>query len=379
MKRISILAKSQTNCEAPPNLGFELYTINMGTGIVAVLAPRLSPTLAPLASELWDLNACLFLTFTVLLIVQSMRRATGLMPLLRDKRRSMLSGALPMAISSIANGIFLFHPHLLGSDTQTLALAMLVASGVLALATGLIIPHLMFTTHRNAMGDMNMTWLLPLVPAEVTAFETASLIPHLAHSLQMSLLWGGYLLWAWSVPLALSILTIALLRLSLHQLPDASLATSTWLALGPLGTGSAALLTLGMDSSLVLRHTPLAYLIPALQGIGVVGGMALWAYGIWWWLSAIGISVRYLAEGNYPFNLGWWGFTFPLGVLTTATFQISSALHSEAFSVAARGMTVLLVSLWLVVSTKTILHFLDLSKHRRHPVTGARNFQEVAA
>ncbi|MFP3253650.1 MAG: C4-dicarboxylate ABC transporter, partial [Hydrogenobaculum sp.] len=32
-------------------------------------------------------------------------------------------------------------------------------------------------------------------------------------------------------------------------------------------------------------------------------------------------TLKYLKEG-LPFNMGWWGFTFPLGVFTAATIQI---------------------------------------------------------
>ena len=48
-------------------------------------------------------------------------------------------------------------------------------------------------------------------------------------------------------------------------------------------------------------------------GLGVVGGLVLWGYGAWWLMLAVMKTAFYLRSGM-PFNLGWWGFTFPLGV-----------------------------------------------------------------
>jgi tellurite resistance protein TehA-like permease len=46
----------------------------------------------------------------------------------------------------------------------------------------------------------------------------------------------------------MSILVIVFLRLVLHKLPHRDMAASSWLALGPIGTGALGLLLLGQDS-----------------------------------------------------------------------------------------------------------------------------------
>ena len=53
-------------------------------------------------------------------------------------------------------------------------------------------------------------------------------------------------------------------------------------------------------------------------GLGVIGEFILWGYGAWWLALAMLKTLRYLREG-LPFNLGWWGFTFPLGSLHPPT------------------------------------------------------------
>ena len=104
-------------------------------------------------------------------------------------------------------------------------------------------PFLMFTRQDHSIEKMTAVWLLPIVAAEVTASSAGLLVPYLADShaaLRMLVL--GYALWAYSVPLAMSILVILLLRLALHKLPHKDMAASGWLALGPIGTGELGLL-----------------------------------------------------------------------------------------------------------------------------------------
>ncbi len=62
----------------------------------------------------------------------------------------------------------------------------------------------------------------------------------------------SYALWALSVPIALSILVVLLLRMAIHKLPHANMAASSWLALGPIGTGALGLMTLGGAAPAIL-------------------------------------------------------------------------------------------------------------------------------
>jgi tellurite resistance protein TehA-like permease len=79
----------------------------------------------------------------------------------------------------------------------------------------------------------------------------------------------------------------------------------------------------------------------------------LWGYGVWWLLLALLKTARYLREGM-PFNLGWWGFIFPLGVYSLATLALERATHLAVFSVAGSILVMCLVALWLTVAVLTV-------------------------
>jgi tellurite resistance protein TehA-like permease len=84
------------------------------------------------------------------------------------------------------------------------------------------------------------------------------------------------------------------------------MAASSWLALGPIGTGALGMLLLGSDAPLIFAANGLPGVGDIAAGLGLVAGITLWGLGLWWMLMALLITARYLRAG-IPFNLGWWG------------------------------------------------------------------------
>ena len=84
------------------------------------------------------------------------------------------------------------------------------ADVAMSLVCGVAIPFMMFTRQRHAIDQMTAVWLLPVVAAEVAAASGGLLAPHLGASADFAVLVTSYVLWAYSVPIALSILVIPL-------------------------------------------------------------------------------------------------------------------------------------------------------------------------
>jgi tellurite resistance protein TehA-like permease len=131
------------------------------------------------------------------------------------------------------------------------------------------------------------------------------------------------------------------------------MAVSSWLALGPLGTGSLGLMVLGRDAPGILGAVGLQNIGAVAQGIGVIGGLIIWGYGAWWLIMAAVITLSYVKEG-LPFNLGWWGFTFPLGVFVLATLALGVQTGVNSFAVLGGVLTVALLGFWITVVVRTI-------------------------
>lgn len=64
--------------------------------------------------------------------------------------------------------------------------------------------------------------------------------------------------------------------------------------------------------------------------LGFLVALILWAFGLVWLFFA---SASIVYSRTFPFNIGWWGFTFPLGVFAASTVQMGAELPSGFFNV----------------------------------------------
>ena len=333
------------------------FAATMGTGILALALPQLPlplPGLKLAGEALWLFNIGLFTLFSLLYAARWLLFPREAARIFSHSAMSMFFGCVPMGLATIINGFLAFGVAAMGPAAVSIAQALWWIDAALALACGVAIPFMMFTRQRHALEQMTGIWLLPVVAAEVAAASGGLLAPHLADARhQLTILVASYALWACSVPIAMSMLAILLLRLVLHKLPDPNMAASSWLALGPIGTGSLGLTVLGSAAPTALAAHGLGALGLVAQGIGVVGGLLLWGYGLWWAAIALLITLRYLREG-LPFNLGWWGYTFPIGVYAVATLKLSTILPVAAFADLGAALVVALAILWLTVAARTV-------------------------
>jgi C4-dicarboxylate transporter/malic acid transport protein len=332
------------------------FAATMGTGILSALLTQLPvnlPGLRVIAEGLWLLNIVLFLTFSALYLARWILYFDEARRVFSHSTVSMFFGTIPMGLATLINGLLTFGLPRWGSAVLPLAELLWWLDVAMSLACGVLIPFLMFTRQEHRIDQMTAVWLLPLVACEVAAVSGGLLAPHLAEShSQFSVLITSYVLWALSVPVAFSVLTILLLRMALHKLPHESMAASSWLALGPISTGAFGLLVLGADSPAVFTANGLSGVGEIASGLGLLGGVILWGVGVWWCLMALLITARYLRDG-IPFNLGWWGFTFPLGVFALTTLKLGAVLHLAFFSVLGCALVAALAVLWLVTMKRT--------------------------
>jgi C4-dicarboxylate transporter/malic acid transport protein len=328
------------------------FAATMGTGILSLLLGQFA-ALRAVGEALWLFNIGLFVLFSLLygarwvLFFDEARRVFG------HSTVSMFFGTIPMGLATLINGAMLYGLQRWGNGLLPLIEGLWWLDVAMALVCGVAIPFMMFTRQEHSIDQMTAVWLL-VVAAEVAAASGGQLAPHLADTTtQFHVLITSYVLWAFSVPVAFSILAILILRMALHKLPHENMAASSWLALGPIGTGALGMLLLGSEAPAIFAANGLESVGAMAEGIGLVAGITLWGFGLWWMLLAVLITLRYLRSG-IPFNLGWWGFTFPLGVYATATLKLAALLHLGFFSVMGEGLVLCLALLWLLIMSRTL-------------------------
>ncbi|RMR63165.1 MULTISPECIES: TDT family transporter [Pseudomonas] len=332
------------------------FAVTMGTGILALLLGQLPfsvPLLKTLGEALWLFNIGLFVLFSVMYASRWVLFFDEAKQVFGHSTVSMFFGTIPMGLATIISGLLLYGLPRWGVSVIALAQALWWIDVAMALVCGVLIPFMMFTRQQHSIDQMTAVWLLPVVAAEVAAASGGMLAPHLADaSAQFSILITSYVLWAYSVPVALSILVILLLRMALHKLPHESMAASSWLSLGPIGTGAMGMLVLGTDAPAIFAAHGLASIGDVAKGLGLIVGILFWGLGLWWLTLALLITLRYFKTG-IPFNLGWWGFIFPLGIYAATTLKLGAMLDLVFFNVTGVVLVMLLAVMWLIVASRT--------------------------
>ena len=69
--------------------------------------------------------------------------------------------------------------------------------------------------------------------------------------------------------------------------------------------------------------------------VGVMMGLILWGFAIVWFVVAV---MMISLSGRFPFNMGWWGFIFPIGeyYILSSTLDIKKTTGAS-FMVGADG------------------------------------------
>ncbi|EIZ81630.1 c4-dicarboxylate transporter malic acid transport protein [Methylobacterium sp. GXF4] len=333
------------------------FTVVMGTGVVALALDRLSAMHAVLAAVsfgLWVAAGAIFAACCLLYAARWIFFFKEASRIFGDSTVSMFFGAIPMSLATLLNGLLNFGPNCLGLAPADIVLPLWWLDVALSVICAVAIPYLMFTRQEHRIDQMTAVWLLPVVAAEVVAVTGGLLAPVLSDpSQQLAVIVTSFVLWGVSVPLALSILAILVLRMALHNLPPREMAASSWLSLGPLGTGALGLLVLGQTGGNILAGHGLPAAPDTLRLVGLIGALILWGYGAWWLQLSLAVTVQYVRAG-VPFNLGWWGYIFPLGVYSLATLQLGDTVGVSGFAWLGALLVMLLGLIWVVVAALTL-------------------------
>jgi tellurite resistance protein TehA-like permease len=201
----------------------------------------------------------------------------------------------------------------------------------------------------RTLDRINAAQLLPIAATVVAAgigAKTAAVLddPHMVQGVVLTC----YVLWGISIPFAYMVFVLYYHRLVLHKLPSREVVVSAFLPLGPCGYSATMyvsvymlfadlliwtrLILLGKVSRNVLPKTgildPMAGQIAYVTGFFVA--LIIWGFGLLWFCFAL---VAIYRSRPFPFNMGWWGFTFPLGVYSACTMQIGIELNSYFFDI----------------------------------------------
>ncbi|KAJ9655631.1 Plasma membrane sulfite pump involved in sulfite metabolism [Neophaeococcomyces mojaviensis] len=339
------------------------FAITMGTGITSILLHNLpynARWLYYLSIIIFCLNVLLFSTFLTISILRYIMFPGIFTTMLKHPVQSLFLGTFPMGLATLINMIVFVCVPAWGHGAVTLAWTLWWINVVLSLTTALYLPFTIINVHHNELSNMTAIWLLPIV-APIVAAASGGIVAEVLSDPQHAL-WTvitSYVLLGTGFPLAMMLLTMYFHRLTIHHLPPREVIVSVFLPLGPLGQGSFALMQLGKCA---LKIFPKVNAFPFLANnnnnveigavffaVGHLVGLVIWGFGLVWLFFALAS----ISRSKFPFNMGWWGFTFPLGVYAVSTCAIAQDLPSDFLKVIGTGLSVAVVLLWVGVGFET--------------------------
>ncbi|RYN42595.1 Sulfite efflux pump [Alternaria arborescens] len=332
----------------------------MGTGIVAVLFhtfselyPSYHRSLRALSIAFFILNIIIFSTMLMISVLRYTLYPAIWILMLRHPVQSLFLGTIPMGFATIVNMFAVVCVPKWAGLTPYVLWGMWWLDVALSVACCLWLPFQMMTKHHNRHETMTAAWLLPIVACIVAAASggvVASVLPDPNHALVTII--TSYVLWGMGLPLALVIMVIYFHRLAIHNLPSQEVIVSVFLPLGPMGQGGYAVLKLGIQASKTFPDTKALHPVAGevLYVLGWMTAITLWGFGLVWLFFA----VASISQNKFPFNMGWWGFTFPIGVFTMSTITIGQELPSAFFRILGTILGISVVLLWVLVAVGTM-------------------------
>jgi len=229
---------------------------------------------------------------------------------------------------------------------------------VLSVMSCFIVPGFMFHVHPHSLEKMTAAFLLPIVPCVVAAASGAVVATVLSPSNAQITVFISYTLWGVGMGLSFLVMAMYVHRLLIHKLPTREVIVSAFLPLGPLGQGAYGIMEMAQAGKLVAftqtNFTTVSTSPDTIIVISTLFGLLIWGFGLWWLVHGIVAVLIRTLDGGIHFNMGFWGFIFPLGVYTAATISLSVLIPSSFFSYLSVIFVIALSILFVFVAMGTV-------------------------
>ncbi len=348
---IDVKGNRELGSELKPNWGIvenfapSWFAAVMGTGALALAANAYKsylPLLAVVGRFGYYLNAALFI---VLFVPWLLRWIIFPANAAADFRHPIMSNFFPTISAGLV--VLAMDFIIIGGHVAFGTVLWLIGSAA-TIVFSVMTPFMMFAGNHIKLDHMNPGFFIPPVALLVVPLGGAILLPHVGAQMAQVVTLLNFFGFGTGFLLYLSLAAITLYRFILHDpLPNA-LAATVWINLGPLGASAVALIN-------IAKYTPFI----SVKEPYFVAALILWAFGVWWLLMAVAMTLHYLGRLKFPYGLSWWGFTFPTGAFVLSSHAVAGALGMRLVDHIGFGVFWLLAGLWLVTLVKTVQHVID--------------------
>ncbi|KAH6719485.1 sulfite efflux pump SSU1 [Leptodontidium sp. MPI-SDFR-AT-0119] len=334
------------------------FIITMSTGVLSIMLHQLpynGDWLQIISVIFFVLNLVLFSLFTAISCLRYFLYPRVFPAVLRHPHQSLFLATFPVGLATLINMTVLVCVPVWGHGMATLAWVLWWIDSVMALIACFHLTYMIMSNRRSELEEMTALYFIPIVSVVIAATSgglVAGVIPDPNHRLWTLII--SYILWGIGSPLSWIILTLYFLRMTVHKPVKREVIVSLLLPIGPLSLSGFSIMVLG---KLARNLFPVTHSLSKVKdagdlfyAVGFLVGLIMWGFSIVWFFVAV---VMIATSGGFPFNMGWWGFIFPVGVFTLLTISIGEELESQFFKILSCVLTGTCVVMWLVVAAGT--------------------------
>lgn len=313
----------------------------MGTGVLALTTLHLSHEQSWLEPVAWGLHYFNLLWFAVLALPWLWRWLAFREAAVNTLKHPLQANFYPtfsIALLVIALQWLQFGQHV------DLALWFWWSGALLTYAFSFAILFHMFRGDSVTLDHVTPAKYIPAVGLVVMPLAGAPLLAHTSGLLHEVILLMNVLGFGAGAMTYLALLSLVSFRKYLHKPALGILTPTVWIQLAPIGVIPVSLLNLSKQLPFI-----------AAQEVAAVLAFIVWGFGVWWLLMAILLTLAAKREGQLPFALSWWAFTFPLGAFVSESFRVSQIMQFELAHCIGVAAWALLCVLWSITLYKTLL------------------------
>ncbi|KAF2740104.1 hypothetical protein EJ04DRAFT_232957 [Polyplosphaeria fusca] len=351
-----------------PRLGFRgiirnftpsWFIITMSTGVVSIQLHQIpfhARWLNIVSDIYFVLNIALFLLFTFISTLRYTLYPQLIGAVLRHPHQSLFLATFPIGLATLINMIVLVCVPSWGQGMAIFAWVLWWIDSVMALVACFHLAWVIMSHRRSELAEMTALYFIPILSIVIAATSGALVARALTDERhQLWTLVISYVFWGVGTPMSWIILTIYFLRMTVHKPLEREVIVSLLLPIGPLGLSGFSLISLGKVAkhSFAVNDTipSVAHAGDIFYLIGLAVGIILWGFALVWFIVAI---IMIATAFPFPFNMGWWGFVFPVGVFTLLTISIGEEFEFKFFKVLSCVLTGACVLMWFILALRTI-------------------------
>lgn len=312
----------------------------MGTGALAMASFHFGhdfPWLRPWGSGLHYFNFALFIVLAIPWVGRWVLHRPAALATLRHPVQAFFYPTFSIALLILAAQVHLF------GGPEALALALWWVGAVMTYGFSFLILFYVFRGEHVALDHVTPGMYIPPVGLVVVPIAGGPLLAVQPEAWRELALLVNFLGLGAGIGMYVAFLALTLYRLVLHKPLQGMLAPTVWIQLAPIGVIVVSLLNL-------VERMP----VSAGREVFVIVALLLWAFGVWWAVMCVLLTLAARQTGQLPFALSWWAFTFPLGAFVAASLKLSAITQWHGIWLIGFVAYLLLNFLWALTLFNTV-------------------------